>query len=285
MEYITLNNGVKMPLIGYGTYKVKDTEECINCVYNAIKAGYRLIDTAQNYENEKEVGLGIQKAINEGIVTRDDLFITTKVWFKSYEREDCIASLEASFEKLGLEYIDLVLLHWPFGNVYSAWRVLEEYYQKGKIRAIGVSNMTADRFIDLMYFNKCNPSVNQIETHLYCQRLENQIWMEKYNIAHQGYAPLGQARANEMFDEPIVKQIALKYHKTKAQILLRYLIQRKISIIPKTVHIERMKENIDIFDFKLTANEMEMLKSLDKDEAMIGTAQRPQRVEQAVTWK
>ena len=279
-----LNNGVEMPMLGFGTYQVTDPEECKNSVLTAIRAGYRLIDTAVAYGNEEAVGAGIKAALDEGIVKREDLFITTKMWFRAYETDDCCRAMEESLRKLGLDYIDMVLLHWPFGNVYAAWRVLEEYYEAGKIRAIGVSNMEADRLIDLITFNKVKPALNQIETHLYCQRQEEKIWLQKYEVAHQAYAPLGQGRANEMFSEEAVKEIAAKYGKTPAQVLLRFLIQSDVAVIPKSVHEERIKENIDIFDFELAADEIDALKKLDKASPMIGRPEEPDRVEFAMTW-
>ena len=284
MLYRTLNNGVKMPMLGYGTFQVNDAAECKNSVLEAIRAGYRLIDTAQAYGNEEAVGAGIKAALDEGLCTRSELFITTKVWFRSFETEDCRKSLDESMKKLGVEYIDMVLLHWPFGNVYAAWRVLEEYYKAGKIKAIGVSNMEADRFIDLINFNEVKPALNQIETHLYCQRLEEKEWLEKYGIAHQAYAPLGQGRANKMFSEPAVKELADKYGKTPAQVLLRFLVQSDVAVIPKSVHTERIRENIDIFDFELTGDEMLSLQALDKATPMIGNPEAPEKVEFAMTW-
>lgn len=284
MIYKVLNNGVKMPMFGYGTFQVTDAAECKNSVLEAIRAGYRLIDTAQAYGNEEAVGAGIKAALDEGLCERSELFITTKVWFRSFETEDCRKSLDESMKKLGVEYIDMVLLHWPFGNVYAAWRVLEEYYKAGKIKAIGVSNMEADRFIDLINFNEIKPALNQIETHLYCQRLEEKEWLEKYGIAHQAYAPLGQGRANEMFSEPAVKALAEKYGKTPAQVLLRFLVQSDVAVIPKSVHTERIRENIDIFDFELTGDEMLSLQALDKAAPMIGNHEVPEKVEFAMTW-
>ena len=284
MLYKTLNNGVKMPMLGYGTFQVTDAAECKNSLLEAIRAGYRLIDTAQAYGNEEAVGAGIKAALDEGLCERSELFITTKVWFRSIETEDCRKSLDESMKKLGVEYIDMVLLHWPFGNVYAAWRVLEEYYKAGKIKAIGVSNMEADRFIDLINFNEIKPALNQIETHLYCQRLEEKEWLEKYGIAHQAYAPLGQGRANEMFSEPAVKELAEKYGKTPAQVLLRFLVQSDVAVIPKSVHTERIRENIDIFDFELTEDEMLSLQALDKAAPMIGKPEAPEKVEFAMTW-
>ena len=279
-----LNNGVEMPMLGFGTYQVTDPEECKNSVLAAIRTGYRLIDTAVAYGNEEAVGAGIRAALEEGIVKREELFITTKMWFRCYETDDCRRAMEESLQKLGLDYIDMVLLHWPYGNVYAAWRVLEEYYEAGKVRAIGVSNMEADRLIDLITFNKVKPALNQIETHLYCQRQEEKTWLQKYEVAHQAYAPLGQGRANEMFSEEAVKEIAAKYGKTPAQVLLRFLIQSDVAVIPKSVHEERIKENIDIFDFELTADDMKSLTALDRKAPMIGTPEDPAKVEFAMTW-
>ena len=279
-----LNNGVEMPMLGFGTYQVTNPDECKNSVLTAIRAGYRLIDTAVAYGNEEAVGAGIKAAIDEGIVKREELFITTKMWFRAFETEDCRNAMEESLKKLGLSYIDMVLLHWPYGNVYAAWRVLEEYYEAGKIKAIGVSNMEADRLIDLITFNKVKPALNQIETHLYCQRQEEKEWLQKYEVAHQAYAPLGQGHANEMFEETAVKDLAAKYGKTPAQVLLRFLVQSDVAVIPKSVHEERIKENINIFDFELSADEMDTLKALDKKAPMIGNPENPDKVEFAMTW-
>lgn len=280
MEFIKLNNGVEMPMLGFGTYQVTDPAECEKSIIEAVGAGYRLIDTAQAYGNEEAVGAGIK---NCGI-SRGELFITTKVWFRCYETEDCRNSLDESMRKLGVEYLDMVLLHWPFGNVYAAWRVLEEYYEAGKIRAIGVSNMEADRLIDLITFNKVKPALNQIETHLYCQRKPEHQWLEKYGVVHQAYAPLGQGQANQMFDEEIVGTIAAAHGKTAAQVLLRFQIQNGVAIIPKTVHAERMRENIDVFDFSLSDMEMTQLAELDSGKPMIGNPEDPDKVEFAMTW-
>lgn len=280
MEKMKLNNGVEMPMLGYGTYQVTDPAECEKSVLEAIRAGYRLIDTAQCYGNEEAVGAAVR---NCGVAC-EELFITTKVWFRSFETEDCKASLEESLRKLGVDYLDLVLLHWPFGNVYAAWRVLEEYYEAGKIRAIGVSNMEADRLIDLIAFNKVTPALNQIETHLYCQRKPEHQWLEKYGVAHQAYAPLGQSRANQMFEEEAVKAAATAHGKTPAQVLLRFQIQNGVAVIPKSVHAERIKENINVFDFTLSDTEMAQLSALDAGKAMIGNAADPDKVESAMSW-
>lgn len=279
MNTITLNNGVKMPTLGFGTYQITG-EECEKAVISAIKAGYRLIDTAQAYGNEVAIG----KAIKNCDVTRADLFITTKVWFHNYETGDCKKSVLESMEKLGVTYLDMVLLHWPFGDTYAAWRDLEELYEEGKIRAIGISNFDSDRMIDFIKFNKITPALNQIETHLFSQRTEEHKWLEKYEVAHQGYAPLGQGLANEMFTMQAVQNAAAAHGKTPAQIILRFLVQSGVSVIPKSVHTQRMQENINIFDFELTEEEMAELRTLDTGKPMIGNAQNPGLVEFAMTW-
>lgn len=277
MEYLILNNGVKMPMLGLGTFQSNGVD-CEKAVAAAIRAGYRLIDTAEAYGNEAQVGRGIAAS---GI-DRKELFLVTKVNFRSYEntRETVLSSLE----KLQTEYLDLVLLHWPFGNYYAAWRELEKLYEEGKIRAIGISNFDPDRMIDLIEFNKIKPAINQIETHLYCQRLAEHLWEEKYGVAHMAYAPLGQGQANEMFAEPAVLALAEKYRKTPAQILLWYTIQNGVVVIPKSVHEERIKENINVFDFALTAEEMETLKALDTAKPMIGDAENPEKTAFAMAW-
>lgn len=280
MKTMTLNNGIEMPMLGFGTYQVTDPAECRRSVIEAVKAGYRLIDTAQAYGNEEAVGEGIK---NSG-VPREELFITTKVWFHSHESGVCRESVLESMKKLGIDYLDMVLLHWPFGNTYAAWRDLEALYEEGKISAIGISNFDPDRMIDFIHFNKVVPALNQIETHLLCQRKEEHKWLEKYKVAHQAYAPLGQGRANEMFELPDVIAIADAHGKTPAQIALRFLIQSNVAIIPKSVHVERIKENIDIFDFELSVTEMELLKALDTGKPMIGNAEKPEKVEFAMTW-
>ena len=277
MECITLNNGVEMPLLGLGTFKSAG-DACINSVRMAIQTGYRMIDTAEGYRNEEQVGQGIA----ESGIDRKELFIVTKVGFKSYEqtRETVLASLK----KLRTDYLDLVLLHWPFGNYYAGWRELEKLYEEGVLRAIGVSNFEPDRLIDLISFNKVTPAVNQIETHLFCQRQVERKWMEKYNVRPMAYAPLGQARRNEMFTLTEVTALAEKYGRMPAQILLHYLIQMGIIVIPKSVHEERIKENFSVFDFTLTVEEMETLRALDTAVPMVGTPAKPEKVEAAMKW-
>ena len=280
MEFLELNNGVKMPILGFGTYQITEPNKCEECIINALEVGYRLIDTAQAYGNEETIG----NAIKHSGVSREELFITTKLWFREYETENAEKAIAMSMQKLKLDYIDMVLLHWPFGNIYSAWRVLEKFYKQGKIKAIGISNFDIDRMIDFINFNEIKPALNQIETHLFCQRKNEHKWLEKYGVIHQGYAPLGQGKANDMFENDDIKKIAEKYNKTPAQTALRFLIQSGISVIPKSTHIKRIKENIDIFDFELTSDEMKVLQQIDTGKPMIGQAENPETVEYAMTW-
>ena len=279
MKTFTLNNGVVMPALGYGVFKLTDPAECTAGVIEAVKTGYRLIDTAQAYGNEAAVGEGIRKCG----VERDKLFITTKLWFKSFETEDAERALEGSFEKLGLDYIDMVLLHWPFGNVYAAWRVLEKYYDAGRIHAIGVSNFEPDRLIDLISFNRIRPAVNQIETHLFCQQTSLHEWMAKYGVVHQAYAPLGRG-VNGIFEADAVKAASQAHGKTPAQIALRYLIDNDVAVIPKSAHAERIHENANLFDFEFTPDELTALRALDRHEPMIGRPADPVKVETAMRW-
>lgn len=280
MEYLTLNNGVKMPVAGFGTFQITDRAECERSIASAIDAGYKLIDTAQAYGNEGFVG----NAIKNCGAARDELFVTTKLWFRNYEKSAAEKSLNESLKKLQLDYVDMVLLHWPYGSVYEAWRTLERFYKAGKIRAIGISNFDADRMIDLITFNEVKPCINQIETHLFCQRKSDGEWLKKYGLAHQAYAPLGQGRAKEMFENEAVKEIALSHGKTPAQIALRFLVKNGISVIPKSVHTDRIKENIDIFDFALADEEMNALSELDTATPMIGNAENLETAEFAMTW-
>lgn len=248
MEYLTLHNGVQMPLVDFGTFTLGG-ETCKNAVAAAIESGYRMIDTAEAYGNEKEVGAGIRQS---GI-DRRELFLVTKVNFKSYENSE--QSVMQSLANLQTDYIDLLLLHWPFANYYAAWRALEKLYAEGKVRAIGVSNFEPDQLLDLIAYNKIVPAVDQIETNLYCQRSTERSWMDQKQVAHMAYAPLGQGNRNEMFGEPAVLALAEKYGRTPAQILLRFLTQKGIAVIPRSTRAEHIKENLALFDFALTAQE------------------------------
>ena len=268
---------LSIPFVGFGTFQLRG-DDCKRSVLSALETGYRLIDTAEAYGNESEVG----EAIRESGVKRDEIFITTKVNFKSYEHTR--ETVGKSLEKLGVDKLDLVLLHWGFGNYYKAWRELEQLVHEGVIGAIGVSNFTPVQLIDLVSFNEIKPVVNQTETNLYCQRINEHMWEDKYGVAHEGYAPLGQGRANEMFAEPAVAKLAGKYGKTPAQVLLRFFTQSDVIVIPKSAHAERIQENFNIFDFSLTESEIAELRALDKASPMIGRSDKPEMVESAMHW-
>ena len=277
MEYLTLNNDIQMPIVGFGTFMLGG-ETCTEAVATAIKSGYRMIDTAEAYGNEEAVGDGIR---HSGI-DRKELFLVTKVNYKSYEYAE--QTVMQSLANLQTDYVDLLLLHWPFANYYAAWRVLEKLYAEGKVRAIGVSNFEPDRLLDLIAYNKVVPAVNQIETNLYCQRSIGRGWMDKKQVAHMAYAPLGQGNRNEMFSEPTVLDIAEKYDKTPTQVLLRFMTQKGIAVIPRSTKPEHIKENLDLFDFTLSADEMARLSALDRKEPLIGKPETPELVEFSLTW-
>lgn len=277
MDYLTLNNGVEMPLVGFGTFMLGG-ETCANAVAAAIESGYRMIDTAEAYGNERDVGEGIYRS---GI-DRGELFLVTKVNFKSYEHAE--QTVMQSLANLQTDYIDLLLLHWPFANYYAAWRALEKLYADGKVRAIGVSNFEPDQLLDLIAYNQVVPAVNQIETNLYCQRGTERGWMDKKQVAHMAYAPLGQGSRNEMYQAPAVLALAEKYGRTPAQILLRFLIQKGIAVIPRSTDPAHIRENFDLFDFSLTAAEMAQLSALDRREPLIGKPETPELVEFSLTW-
>lgn len=257
MKYITLSNGVKMPQLGYGVYQVTQNE-CERCVLDALKVGYRSIDTAQSYFNEEQVGAAIEKS---GI-DRKEIFLTTKVWIEHYGYEETKKSVLDSMRKLRTDYLDLCLLHQPFSDYYGAWRALEELYESGKIRAIGVSNFYPDRLVDLCSFARIRPMVNQVEVHPLNQQVEAKKWMDKYDVQIEAWAPFGEGRCG-MFENPVLNEIGAKYHKSAAQVILRWHLQRGVVVIPKSTHIERMQENLNVFDFELSSEDMEKIASLD----------------------
>lgn len=273
MEYKTLSNGVKMPMLGYGVYQVTK-EECERCVLDALSVGYRHIDTAQSYFNEEEVG----SAISKSGVKREEIFLTTKVWLEHYGYEAAKKSLEVSLQKLGTEYIDLVLLHQPFGDTYGAWRAIEELYEAKKIRAIGISNFYVDRMVEFANFNRIRPMVNQVECHIFNQQNVLKDWAKKYGIALEAWAPFGEGRGGT-FENPVVGEIGKKYSKTAAQVMLRWNIQNGIIVIPKSTHIERMKENLDVFDFALSDEDMEKIAALDTAKSSFFSHQDPAMIE------
>lgn len=267
MKYVTLNNGVKMPLIGYGVFELTP-EETEKCVLDAIDCGYRLFDTAQAYYNEEYVGNAIKKAINSGKVKREELFITTKVWVTEFTYEKAKESILESMKKLQVDYIDLVLIHQCLSDYYSAYHAMEDLYKEGKIKAIGISNFSAERMNDIYTFNEIKPAVNQVETHLFFQQQFLNDWMKKLNVQHEAWGPLAQHRLKDIISNPIVNEIANSHGKTPAQVALRFNIQRGIVVIPKSRSIERMKQNIDLFDFELSEEEMNKLKTLDGNKSL-----------------
>lgn len=258
MQYVKLNNGVKMPILGFGVFQVTDLGECERSVIDAISTGYRLIDTAQSYGNEEAVGNAIKKAG----VAREELFITTKLWIQSNGYEGTRKAFESSLKKLQLDYLDLYLIHQPLGDVYGEWRAMEELYKAGKVRAIGVSNFHPDRLIDLIVHNEIVPAVNQIETHPFHQQIETQKYLQENNVQIESWGPFAEGK-NNLFQNELLGSIGKKYNKTIAQVVLRWLTQRGIVAIPKSVRKERMAENINVFDFELSADDMDSIKALD----------------------
>ena len=274
MEYVKLNNGIEMPLISFGVYQIPK-EDTKRCVLDAIKSGYRGIDTAQSYFNESEVG----DAIVECGVPREELFITTKVWIDHYGYEECKASVEESLRKLKTDYLDLCLLHQPFSDYYGAYRALEDLYAEGKIKAIGVSNFYPDRLTDICMFDrKVIPAVNQVEVNPFNAQWCAQENMEKHGVKMEAWAPFGEGRNNLFTNETLVS-IGKKYNKSSAQVMLRWLIQRGVIVACKSTHIERMQENINVFDFELTEEDMNSIKTLDTSNSLFFSHNDPNMVE------
>lgn len=273
MEYVTLNNGVNMPMLGYGVYQTPP-EETERCVLDAIKVGYRSIDTAQAYGNEEGVGNAIVKC---GL-PREELFITTKIWMSNAGYEKAKASIEESLKKLQADYIDLLLIHQPFGDYYGSYRAMEEAYKAGKVRAIGVSNFYPDRYLDINHFAEIKPAVNQVETHLFQQQKVAKEYLKKNNTQIMSWGPFAEGK-NDYFNTPALKEIGAKYGKTPAQVALRFLLQSDVVLIPKSVHVNRMEENFNIFDFSLNEEEMKQLEALDTGESLFFSHYNPQTVE------
>lgn len=272
MEYVKLNNGVEMPVLGYGVYQVTP-EECERCVLEAIDVGYRSIDTAQAYRNEEEVGLAIRKCG----VPRRELFITTKVWISNAGEKKAAASIDESLRRLQTDYVDLLLIHQPFGDYYGTWRAMEAAFRSGKARAIGVSNFYPDRFIDLAEFSQIVPMVNQVETHVFNQQADPQRIMAEYGTQIMSWGPFAEGR-NGFFTNETLVAIGKKHGRSVAQVALRFLIQRGVVVIPKSTHKERMAENFDVFSFTLDAEDMDAIESLDKKESLFLSHYDPQSV-------
>lgn len=273
MEYVTLSNGVKMPILGYGVYQVSK-EECEKCVADSLSVGYRSIDTAQSYFNEEQVG----NAIVKSGISREDIFLTTKVWIEHYGYEEARKSVLESMKKLQTDYLDLVLLHQPFSDYYGAYRALEDLYDEGKLRAIGVSNFYPDRLVDIVSFSRIKPMINQIEVHPFNQQIETKKWLDKYNVQTEAWAPFGEGRGG-LFENPVLSEIAEKHNKTTAQVMLRWHIQRGVVVIPKSTHKERMEQNIQVFDFALDETDMDKITALDKAQSSFFSHSDPAMVE------
>ncbi|WOO56950.1 aldo/keto reductase [Streptococcus pasteurianus] len=280
MDYKTLSNGVKMPILGFGVYQVPDLDECERVVSDAISIGYRSIDTAQAYMNEEAVGNAIRKSGN----AREEFFITTKIWISNYGYEKAKASLDASLAKLQTDYIDLVLLHQPFGDYYGAYRAMEEYYKAGKIKVIGISNFAPDRVADLAIFADVTPMVNQVETHVFNQQSNARKTMDEYGVQIESWGPFAEGR-NDFFTNETLVAIGQKYQKSAAQVALRYLIQRDVIVIPKTVHKNRMEQNFDVFDFILTDDDMAEILKLDMGESQFFSHADPETVKMISSFK
>ena len=279
MNTVTLNNGVIMPQIGYGVYQVSPAE-CERCVSDALRVGYRMIDTAQAYHNEEGVGAAVK---NSGIA-RAELFLVSKIWISNYGYEKAKRSIDESLRKLGTDYIDLMLLHQPFCDRYGAYRAMEEAYKEGKLRAIGVSNFYPDHFIDLASNVEIVPAVNQVETHVFDQQIAAQKYMQEFGTHIMAWAPLAEGR-NGFFTNPVLETIGRKYGKSVAQVALRWLLQRGVIIIPKSTHIERMQQNIDIFDFELSAEDMAEIAALDTATSLFFDHHDPEVVKMFMGWR
>jgi 2,5-diketo-D-gluconate reductase A len=280
MQKVILNNGVEMPILGFGVYQMTDENECEQSVYNAIMAGYRLIDTAASYQNEEAVG----RAIKRSGVPREELFITTKLWVQDTGYENTKKAFEKSLQRMQLDYLDLYLIHQPFGDIFGSWRAMEELYHEGKVRAIGVSNFRDDRLLDLTLRNEVIPAVNQVETHPFCQQVESAQLMKEYKIQIESWAPFAEGK-NDLFQNEVLKSIAEKHQKSVAQVVLRWLTQREVVVIPKSVRKERIIENFNIFDFKLSQEEMEMVATLDTGKSLFFSHNDPEIVKWMATRK
>ncbi|WP_152401632.1 aldo/keto reductase [Paenibacillus cellulositrophicus] len=273
MQKVILNNGVEMPILGFGVFQIADPSECEQSVYDAIMAGYRLIDTAASYLNEEAVGRGIKRSG----MAREELFITTKLWVQDTGYERTKRAFEKSLERLQLDYLDLYLIHQPFGDVYGSWRAMEELYREGKVRAIGVSNFQMDRLIDLIIHNEVVPAVNQVETHPFNQQIESAKFMKENHVQIESWGPFAEGK-NNLFQNEVLVSIAEKYSKSVAQVVLRWLTQREIVVIPKSVRKERIIENFNIFDFELRQEDMELITTLDTKQSLFFSHNDPEMV-------
>lgn len=280
MLYITLNNGVKMPAIGYGVFQIPSHDDCVKAVSNALDVGYRLIDTAQAYDNEEAVG----QAIKQSSIPRSEVFLTTKIWITHAGEQKATESINDSLRKLKTDYVDLLMIHQPYNDYYGTYRAMERALKEGKCRALGVSNFFADRLVDLCCFVETKPQVNQVETHVFQQQSYLKTYLDRYRILLEAWGPLAEG-ANNLFEHPLLKKLATKYNKTVAQIALRFLVQQGIVAIPKTVHVERMSENLDIFDFEILRSDMELIKALDTKESLFADHYDPEFIQDLANFR
>ena len=264
METVTLNNCVKMPKLGFGVFQVPDAKEAERVVSDALEVGYRSVDTAASYGNEEAVGA----AIRHSGIPREELFITTKLWVQDHGYENTLKAFDTSLKKLGLDYLDLYLIHKPYGDYYGAWRAMERLYKEGRIRAIGVTSFWNERLADLLNMNEVKPAVNQIETNVWNQKWAEAAFMQEQGVQQEAWAPFAEGN-NHVFQHPVLKKLAATYGKTTGQIMLRWLLQRNIVAIPKSTHRERMEENLNVFDFTLTEDDMAAIKALDTSKSTI----------------
>ncbi|WP_435354665.1 aldo/keto reductase [Emticicia sp. SJ17W-69] len=280
MQTVKLNNGIEMPILGFGVFQIPDANECEKVVIDAIEVGYRLIDTAASYMNEQAVGNAIK---NSGI-ERKELFITTKLWVQDNGYDNTKKAFQKSLDRLQLDYLDLYLIHQPYGDVFGSWRAMEELYEAGKVRAIGVSNFQADRVMDLMMFNKIPPVVNQVETHPFNQQIDNQVFLQENNVQIESWGPFAEGK-NDIFKNELLVSLATKYDKSVSQIILRWLTQRVVVVIPKSVRKERMAENFNIFDFEIEAKDMAIIKTLDTKTSLFFDHRNPEIIKWMATRK
>ncbi len=275
MEYVTLNNGIQVPKLGFGVYQIRDAAQCEQAVVDAVSVGYRLIDTAASYGNEEAVG----RAVKRCGIPREELFLTTKLWISDTSYEGAKAAFHKSLERMGLDYLDLYLIHQPLNDYYGAWRAMEELYQEGLVRAIGVCSFYPDRLADLISFQKVVPAVNQVETNVFFQQREAQEYMQSKGVVMEGWAPFAEGK-NNLFQNEVLLSIGEKHHKSVAQVVLRWLLQRNIVCIPKSVKKERMEENIQVFDFSLDEEDLKAIASLDTGKSCFFNHRDPLVVEQ-----
>ncbi len=273
MNNVVLNNGVEMPVLGFGVYQITDADECERSVYEALQTGYRLIDTAAAYQNEEAVG----RAIKRSGVAREEIFVTTKLWVSDAGYESAKRAFDRSLQRLQLEYLDLYLIHQPYGDVYGSWRAMEELHREGRVRAIGVSNFHTDRLMDLIVHNEVVPAVNQVETHPFHQQVEAQQFMREHGVQIESWGPFAEGR-NNIFGNELLHSVAGKYDKTVAQVILRWLVQREVVVIPKSVRKERIVENFSIFDFELSPGDMDAVATLDTGASLFFDHRDPKMV-------